>query len=454
MAKLKTTKTLELASYIVNQNPELKKEIGLPTQGMEPAEYGKLISKNDRYKNMFINTVNVIGLTLIKRNNWDNPWEIFANRGTLRRGQQIRELIQDLAKVHDFNDNYKDKAKFLETEVPDVYNYIHNLNFQKWYETTVNESELQMAFEDDDSLIKFIEDTIANLYESYKYDKYIADKYQLCRRIVDGTIPVRQIEDFANKDAREILAEMKAVSNLMTFKSPNYNPAGVRRATRFDDQFLMVDATREAINSTSVFATSYFLDEAKTKTNMALIDTFSENDEERLQELLGTDYVPFTAQEKAELEKVVGLIFGRELFMDYFYALDNNENPEGKRQTEFLNPTTLDRNVFLHAWLVLSTSPFENACVFTTETPGVTSVSVNPSTATVSKGQSVKLSAEVVTTGLANKSVTWSSSVEDIKVLADGTVQIPSTTSAETVTITAKSIFDPSVSGTSVITIV
>lgn len=454
MAKLKTTKTLELASYIVNQNPELKAEIGLPTQGMEPAEYGKLISRNERYKNMFINTVNVIGLTLIKRNNWDNPWEIFANRGTLRRGQQIRELIQDLAKVHDFNENYKDKAKFLETEVPDVYNYIHNLNFQKWYETTVNESELQMAFEDDDSLIKFIEDTIANLYESYKYDKYISDKYQLCRRIVDGTIPVKQIEDFANKDAREILAEMKAVSNLMTFKSPNYNPAGVRRATRFDDQFLMVDATREAINSTSVFATSYFLDEAKTKTNMALIDTFSENDEERLQELLGTDYVPFTAQEKAELEKVVGLIFGRELFMDYFYALDNNENPEGKRQTEFLNPTTLDRNVFLHAWLVLSTSPFENACVFTTETPAVRSVSVNPSTATVSKGQSVKLSAEVVTTGLANKSVTWSSSVEDIKVLADGTVQIPSTTSVETVTITATSIFDPSVSGTSVITIV
>ena len=132
MSKLKVEKTLDLASYIVNQNPELKAEIGLPTQGMEPAEYGKLISKNERYKNMFINTVNVIGLTLIKRNNWDNPWEIFANRGTLRRGQQIRELIQDLAKVHDYNKNYDNKAKFLETEVPDVYNYIHNLNFQKW----------------------------------------------------------------------------------------------------------------------------------------------------------------------------------------------------------------------------------------------------------------------------------------------------------------------------------
>lgn len=351
MSVLKVNDTLSLASYIVNQNPELKAEIGLPVQGQDPKEYGKLISKNERYRNMFINTVNLIGLTLIKRNNWENPWEIFANRGQLRYGMQIRELIQDLAKVHDYNENYDNKSKFLATEVPDVYNYIHNLNFQKWYETTVNESELQMAFDDDSSLIEFIESTIGNLYESFKYDKYIADKYQLCRRIVDGTVPTKQIENFDSKDARTILAEMKAVSNLMTFKSPNYNPAGVRRATRFDDQFLMIDATREAINSTSVFATSYFLDEAKTKTNMALIDSFSENDWERLEELLGDDFVPFTTTEITQLQQVVGFVFSREWFMDYFYALDGNENPEGKRQTEFMNPTTLDRNVYLHSWL-------------------------------------------------------------------------------------------------------
>ena len=431
MSVLKVNDTLSLASYIVNQNPELKAEIGLPVQGQDPKEYGKLISKNERYRNMFINTVNLIGLTLIKRNNWENPWEIFANRGQLRYGMQIRELIQDLAKVHDYNENYDNKSKFLATEVPDVYNYIHNLNFQKWYETTVNESELQMAFDDDSSLIEFIESTIGNLYESFKYDKYIADKYQLCRRIVDGTVPTKQIENFDSKDAREILAEMKAVSNLMTFKSPNYNPAGVRRATRFDDQFLMIDATREAINSTSVFATSYFLDEAKTKTNMALIDSFSENDWERLEELLGDDYVPFTSEELTQLQQVVGFVFSREWFMDYFYALDGNENPEGKRQTEFMNPTTLDRSVFLHSWLVLSTSPFENCCVFTTGTPAVTSVSVSPSTATVSKGQSVQLKATVATTGFANKSVAWS--IDDTavtsgaKIDAFGKLQIPAT---------------------------
>ena len=34
-------------------------------------------------------------------------------------------------------------------------------------------------------LLDFIAKTIEQLYESWKYDKYIVDKYMLCRRIVD-----------------------------------------------------------------------------------------------------------------------------------------------------------------------------------------------------------------------------------------------------------------------------
>ena len=72
------------------------------------------------------------------------------------------------------------------------------------------------------------------------------------------------------------------------------------------------------------------------------------------------------------------------------------------------NPTTLENNHFLHAWRVFSTSPFENACVFEQDTIAVSSVSVSPSTATVSKGQSLQFSASVSTTGFANKGVLWS----------------------------------------------
>lgn len=450
---LKATTNAELLSYIINETPELREEIDLPVQGESTKPIGQLIVDNARYRNAFINTVNLIGLTIIKRNLWENPWEVFANRGTLRRGQQIRELIIDLAKVYDYNENYSNKTKFLDTEVPDVYQYLHELNFQKFYETTINESELLMAFDnEDDGLLTFITNAIANLYETYKYDKYQVDKYQLCRRMLDGTIPVKQIVNYAQKSPRDVLAEMKGISNMMTFKKPNFNPAGIRKATPFNEQYLILDAEREAINTTNVLATSYFKDEADVKTNMALTDSFYDFDIPRLKELLKDAFVEFTSDEIEQLKTVIGAIISEKWFMDYFYALDNN--PEGKKQTEWLNPTTLDKNVFLHVWLVLSTSPFENCCVFTTATPSVESITVSPSEATVTAGQSVKLTATVVTEGFANKAVAWSSSDESVKVNSRGEVFIPADATSETeITITATSIFDSTVTGTATITV-
>lgn len=466
MAKklLKATTNSEILSYFINQNPEIASEIDLPVQGQSTIELGKLIMDNVRYRNAFINTVNLIGLTIIKENRWENPWEVFANRGTLRFGQQIREMIQDLAKVYDYNENYADKDRFLETEVPDVYSYMHQLNFQKFYETTINESELRMAFmNEEDGLYTFIEDTVSNLYETYQYDKYIVDKYQVCRRILDGTVPSKQITNYSTKTAREILSFMKGVSNKIAFKSPNYNPAGVRRATKQSNQYLMIDAEREAINSTEVLATSYFINEAQTQTNLALIDSFSEHDTARLSELLGNSYVEFTSDELTKLQSVVGMIIADDWFMDYYYSLDTSQ--DGKMQTEFFNPTTLDRNIFLHVWGVISTSPFANCCVFTTDEPAVTGIEINPSESTVSAGLDVQLSATVSTTGFANKSVVWSvdeapgETIGKVTVDLNGKVHIPTDytpTNVEEpnpVVIKATSVFDDSVSETATITV-
>lgn len=459
MAKiLKNTSNAEILSFIINQNPELASEIDLPVQGESVKPIGQMIVDNQRYKNMFINTINLIGLTVIKENRWQNPWQEFTDKGMLRRGQQIRELVLDLAKVFDFNEEYSNKDKFLETAIPDVYNYLHDLNFQKVYETTINESELLMAFDDEENgLYRFIENCISNLYETYDYDKWLVDKYQLCRRILDGTITPVEIDD--SQDARGILASMKGVSNKMSFKSPKYNPAGVRRATKFDDQYLMLDAEREAITSTSVLATSYFLNEAQTKTNLALIDSFSESDEDRLAELLGDAYVEFTADEKTALGTVLGVIVARDWFMDYHRALDSNSILNGKRQTEWENPTTLDRNIFLHAQDVISSSPFANAVVFTTVTPSVTAIDITPASANVLAGTTLQLSAETTTTGFANKSVTWSVDADSLADgvtidLVKGLLTIPADVTVETITVTATSVFDSTVTDTATITIV
>ena len=439
----------ELLSYIINVTPELREDIDLPKQGESIKEIGRIIIDNQRYRNAFINTVNLIGLTVIKRNAWDNPWD-FTKRGTLRFGQQIREIINDLCNVYDYNANFTDKDRFLTSVVPNVFNYMHEVNFQKFYQTTTSDSQLAMAFDSEESLFEFIDNAIVMLYESLKYDTYIVDKYMLCRRLLDGTVTPIEIANYSSLTPRQRVSALKSISNKMTFRSPNYNPAGIRKATSFDDQIMIINTDFEADFSTEVLATSFFRDEADMKSRLALIDSFGEHDSARLTEVLGTAYIPFTDTEITALKKVPAVLISREWFMDYDYALDT---ASGEKQTEFYNPTTLENNHFLHAWRVFSTSPFENACVFTPDTPSVTSVTVTPSTATVEAGQKVQLSATVVATGFANKAVYWSidstSETAGVTITQEGLVTIPSNMAASsTITVTATSIYDNTVTGT------
>ena len=447
---LKVSSNEELLSYIINSDPMLSAEIDLPKQGESIKPIGKLIVDNERYKNAFINAINVIGLTIIKRNRWDNPWD-FTIRGTLSRGQSVREMITDLVKANDYNENLSDVTAFLKNVVPNVLEYIHNINFQKYYETTTSDEQLAMAFETEEGLLDFIEECIAMLNESYVYDRYIIDKYMLCRRILDGTMCPTYIANWGSLTPRQRVAKMKDVSNKMTFRTPNYNPAGLRKATSFDDQIAIVSTDFDADITTEVLATSFFRDDADMKIREKLIDGFGNHDTARLSETLGDQYVAFTDAELSALAGIPAVIISREFFMDYIYSLDASGEP---KKTEFYNPASLRNNHFLHAWLVFSTSPFENATVFTTTQPSITSVTVTPATATLERGAKLQYSATVVTAGFANEGVYWTCE-GDAKIDANtGVLTVDSdATISGSITVTATSVYNTSVTGTATVTV-
>lgn len=434
---LKAQDNTELLSYIINAAPELRSDIDLPVQGQDIKPIGKLIMSNERYKNAFINTINMIGLTVINRNYWQDPWETFTERGTLPMGQSVRELDTDIADVFDYNTYVNNATHFLETVVPNVYNYIHDLNYQKFYKTTTSDDQMALAFTTTDGLFDLIETIISSLWLGYQYDKYIVNKYMLCRRILDGTITSHEIDNYASLTPRQRVTEMKSVSNKMVFLSPNYNPAGLHKATASGDQILILDTYAEAEISTEVLATSFFRNDAEFKTRLAMIDGFNEHETGRLLALLGSQYVPFTDDELTALGNVAGVIVDREWFQNYNYAFNNDaENgADGTRATSFFNPETLKNNHWLHVWKVISSSPFKQAVVFTKNvTPAVSSVSVSPSTATTTPGQSLQLSASVATTGFANKAVVWSidrdsetDTSKQATINQEGVLNIPST---------------------------
>lgn len=464
---LNVTNSAELLSYVINQTPVLRENIDLPVQGESINGIGKIIMSNVVYKNAFLNTINLIGLTVITRNHWENPWKKFTDKGTLSYGQQIREVITDIANVYDYNEFVNRPHDFIKTEVPNVLSYLHEINYQKFYKTTTSDEQMAMAFERGD-LFSLIDDIINSLYEGMEYDYYQVSKYMLARRILDGTVTAIQIEDFANKTDRDIVAEIKGYSNDMTFRSPKFNPAGIRKATAFEDQFAIVSTKFDAKFTTNVLATSYFRSDAEMKANMELCDGFGNFDLPRLAEVFAKrddngdiipneyvdGYVPLTSAEMTALQEIPAVIVGADFFQNYRYGLDNMA--EG-RKTEFFNPQTLRTNHWLHIWGSVSSSPFENAICFTVTAQGVTSVTVSPSTATVTKGQNLELSATVVTTGFANKAVYWSvdadSYADGIRISDAGKLIIPSDATVESVTVTATSIYDNTKTGTATITV-
>lgn len=457
---IKASNDAELLSYIINVTPELASEIDLPVQGESIAPIGKIIVSNERYKNAFLNTINLIGLTVIDRVYWENPWRGFTDRGRLNFGQTVREIFVEMAKVFDYHATLDTPAHFLNNVVPDIYNYLHELNFQKYYKTTTSDEEIAMAFNQEGQLMEVIEKIVRSLYTAYEYDMYIVSKYMLCRRILDGTVTAVEIDGYGSLNSRERVSAMKNVSSLMTFLSPNYNPAGVHTATKFDDQILIMNTDFQADYDTSVLATSYFMNEAQFKTNYALVDGFGNHDGVRLTEVLGDQYVPFTSAEKTALAGIPCVIIDRNWFQVYTYSLDNASDPagDGTRRTNFFNPETLRNTHWLHAWKVFSTSPFMQAVVFTKDvTPAVSAVAVSPSTAEVLPGQALKLSASVTATGFANKAVVWtvatSTEGADATIKQDGTLTIdPETPGEASFTVTATSVYDSTVYGTATVT--
>lgn len=451
---LATKDSSKLLNFMANSDPVLREAIDLPQQGTDIKKIGDIIVNNTRYKNAFINAVNVIALTLIIDDAYANPWEDFTNQGQIRYGQSVREMILDLVEAEDYNKYMNNPTHFLENVVPNVYNYMHEINFQKFYKSSVNDQEIALAFYDENGLYNFIQAVYNNLRKSYVYDRYIVDKYQVQRRLINGTIPSKTIANFDTNTPRQNVSFMKEYANNLTFLSPNYNPAGVRLATPFDRQRMILSTGFEAQMSTEVLATSYFRNDAEFRSKLALIDGFGNNDWDRLAKLLEEQYTAFTEDELTKLQNVVGLIISDNWFKDYYYALDTQADTIN---TEFRNPETLTRTMWLHAWRIFSTSPFEQCLAFTKDTSAVNTVTVNPATATITKGQSLQLTAVVDVEGITNKSVIWSvdstSETDGVKINQEGKLQVPSTATVSTITVTATSVYNNTKSGTATITV-
>ena len=313
------------------------------------------------------------------------------------------------------------------------------------YKATISNDQLRQAFLSWNGITDLIARIVDAMYTGANYDEFITMKYLLAKHLIAGNIYANQIDTVSTDNMKSIVATIKGVSNSLEFLSNKYNYNGVETYTNKSDQYILINAKFDATMDVEVLASAFNMDKAEFMGRRVLVDSFGNLDNARLKLLFAEDpnYTEISEDDLQALDNIPAVMVDRYFFMifDNFYNFTEQYNGEG-----------LYWNYWYHTWKTFSISPFHNAVAFVPGAPTITSVTVEPSTASGSVGSTIQLSAEVVSTNFAPKTVTWSSSSENVTVNSNGLVTI-GTGASGSVTITATSTYDTKKSGTCTITI-
>ena len=408
---------------------------------------GTIIMDMPQLQNEFISAlVNRIGRVLVTSKLYDNPWAMFK-KGLLEFGETIEEIFVNIAKPFQFDPGVAESEVF-KREIPDVKSAFHIMNYQKFYKVTISNDQLRQAFLSWQGITDLIARIVDSMYTGANYDEFQTMKYMLARHILDGRMYPVTVQEVSEANMKSIVSAIKGVSNNFEFLSGNYNVAGVKTFTRKENQYMLVNSRFDATMDVEVLAAAFNMSKAEFMGHRVLVDSFGSLDTERLAELFANDptYEEIGSPELEALDAIPAVIVDR----DWFMVFDNFNN-----FTEQYNGQGLYWNYWYHVWKTFSVSPFANNALFVPGTPGVTSVTITPDTASISgtSGGTIQLNAAVVTTNFAPQTVVWSSNNPTVKVDARGLVTIPAGTGATSVTITATSTYDSSKKDTATITV-
>jgi uncharacterized protein YjdB len=419
-----------------------------PTDQQSVRNIGGIIMNYPALQNEYLNALmNRIGRVIITSKLFYNPWA-GLKKGLLEFGETVEEIFVNIAKPFQFDPAVAESEVF-KREIPDVRAAFHILNYQKFYKATISNDQLRQAFLSWQGITDLIAKIVDSMYTGANYDEFLTMKYMLARNILQGRMNVTEVAPVTADNAKTIVSTIKGVSNVWEFPSTNYNLSGVTTQTEKRDQIILLNSKFDAVIDVEVLAVAFNMEKAEFMGNRILVDSFGALDTARLNILFKDDpnYVPISQAELTALDAIPAVMVDRDWFMifDNFYNFTENYNGQG-----------LYWNYFYHTWKTFSVSPFANNTVYVAGAPTVTSVTVTPATATVLKGQSLHLTANVVTTNFAPKSVTWTmtgNTSQDTHIDIYGNLFVAEDETGTTITVTATSTFDNTKTGTSKITV-
>lgn len=404
-----------------NQNYDYQSRVPEATQGTLKQVGNAILSSFD-LQNAFLNAlVNRIALVLINSKMFYNPLRVFK-KGTIEYGEIVEEIFVNIAKAHVYDPVVAEQEVF-KREIPDVDAIFHKMNYKNFYKVTIQNEDLRQAFLSSQGISDLIARIVDSLYSGANYDEFLIMKNMIVDAVKNGRMATVTIPEATAENAKSIITTIKSVSNALEFPSTAYNAQGVLTYTPKDRQVLILDTKFDAINDVEVLASAFNMDKAEFMGRRVLIDNF------------------------ADLTGVPAVLVDESWWMVFDMQINF---------TEIYNAQGLYWNYFYHVWKLFSESPYSNAVVFTSNPNSVTSVTVSPESANVAKGSTQQMTAAVVTTGYAPKTVNWSvtgAQTPTSRISNTGLLTVATNEPNDTLTVTAVSAYDPDKSDTSTITV-
>lgn len=403
--------------------------------------------------NAYINAlVNRIGFVIISSKMYTNPWSMFK-QGRLEFGETVEEIFVNLCKPYQFSPSKAEQDVF-KRNIPDVRAAFHTMNFQKYYPITVSDDQLRQAFLSWQGISDLIAAIVNSVYASAQTDEYLVMKYMLARSVLNGDITPVVVPAITKENAVDIATIFNETAMNAEFQSNKYTMSGVTTHTDIEDQYLITTTKFRSVMNFNVLAAAYNISYAELMGRIVNVDSLVEMDWERLTDLFTDEtgkvdpsFKPWTSDEIAILETVPAIMTSR----NFWQVWDNFE-----KMTENYNGKGLYWNYNYHVWKTFSISPFNQAVCYTAQAGTITGVTVTPTEATLPKGADLQLTGSVSREGVINKAVEWTITgnlSSGSYVSEGGRVHIARDETASSVTVTAKSMADPSKFGTCTITV-
>lgn len=308
---------------------------------MDEIRYAMLSEDNVQVANDFIERMlNKLCKSVVVTKRFENPLKPFKN-GTIPLGDTIEEIYNNFLKADP--DGFNGERLF-ERALPDTKVIYHRTNLKLQYPITIDRLKIEKAFTSYAHLEKFVNDIIAQLYNSAELDEFINMKQLFKSASEKNAIKTIVVSDplASDADAKKFIQEVKTYSGMMKYPSAEYNSylaaqevddTPLMTFSRYDEQILILpEAVNTAVDVT-VLANTFNMSVAEfNKTRKVLVDT-----------------IP--------LANCVGLLVDKNFFQVYDkYAI----------VTQDFNAKGVYTNYYLNIEQVMSYSILTNALAFVT----------------------------------------------------------------------------------------